>query len=365
MNRLNRFFNGLPALTLFLLLGPVSTHAGAGVRVSGRVSELIGTNQITRSYVAVIHGSDYSLMLFDSQSNLVSTAVRKSRDTFVLSHIPSGNVGGDGIYEAALAATPYPLNAPDSLQMVWISLLAKKSVLSSMIARDSLDSPGIVLSHLITERHLNWYEFMLTNVVFANGGDGLVRDFTQYTPGNMLMGLDELTKAGLDKSLVSNLAKAGNGKIIVPLAGAASNGYPILQFEAVGNFGATAYPDTATLKRFNSPQPDGTGGILRQFNFSVTEARTVEDGIEMPPVPKWVTVADFRTRGIRGKPDSYVLKDATKWPLGSAAYRTATTVLKMAARQKNAVPGLITLIVLGAVALLLFVVFRSKRQKSK
>src|SRR5258708_40234882 len=108
---------------LFLLLCLVPIKACAGVRVSGRVSELIGTNQITRSYVAVIQGSDYSLMLFDGQSNLVCTAVRKSRDTLVLSHVPSGNVGADAIYEATLAGTPYPFNAPDSLQMVGVSFL--------------------------------------------------------------------------------------------------------------------------------------------------------------------------------------------------------------------------------------------------
>jgi hypothetical protein len=214
------------------------------------------------------------------------------------------------------------------------------------------------------ERHLNWFQLTLTNVVFANGGDGLVRDFTQYSPGNMLMGPDELTSAGVDKGLVSSFARAANGKLIVPLAGAASNGYPILQFQAAGNFGATAYPEKATLKVFNSLPPDGTQGIPRQFNFGITEIKTVEGGIEMPPVPKWTTVTDFRSRGIRGKPDAYVLKDATKWPLGSAAYRTVKGVLRMMGRQKNAIPWLIALILLGMLGWLLFVVGRDKQKSS-
>jgi hypothetical protein len=250
------------------------------------------------------------------------------------------------------------------LQTVWIALLAKKSVLTAMIAPTSPDSPGIVLSDLMLEQHVNWYQFTLTNVVFANGGDGLVRGFTQYSPGSVLAGLDQLTSAGLDKGMVSSFARASNGRLIVPLGGAASNGYPVVRFEAAGNFDATAYPEKATLKIFNSPRPDGTQGILRQFDFSITEVKTVEGGIEMPPVPKWVTVADFRSRGIHGKPDPYVLKDATKWPLGSAAYRTLKGVLKTAARRKNAVPWSITLIVMGTVVWLLFVVCRDKRQKS-
>ncbi len=357
---------GLTLTCLFLLLSPIPSEAGSGTEVSGRVSELILTNHITYSYVAVIRGSNYSITLFDSQSNLLSTAVRNSRDTLILNHGPSGDVGGEPIYEVSLAATPYPFNAPDSLQMVWIALLGKKSLLSDIIAHNSPESPGIVLSHLLLESHLNWLQFTTTNLVFADGGDGLVSQFTQYSPGNVLMGQDQITSVGLNKSLVSTLSKAANGKFIVPLAGEASNGYPILQFKAVGKFGTTAYPKEATLKRLESPQPNGILRILRQFNFSIMEVNTVEDNIEVPPIPTWATVTDFRVAGIRGKPDSYALRNAKKWPLfGSTEYRMLVQRRNMAAPRKSMPAWQITLIMLVAAAPPIFVFYLNKQRKSK
>jgi hypothetical protein len=147
------------------------------------------------------------------------------------------------------------------------------------------------------------------------------------------MSADRATAAGQPSHLLHHLRKAQDERLIVPISGAASSGYPIAQFAVSGEFGRTPYPKQASFRRFAPPRSSKLQQPLHEVTLDVDEVSASHAIITMPPVPNWVTITDYRIRGIREKPDRYVLKGTEEWPLASSRLYT-----ELAERNKMGMP---------------------------
>jgi len=281
--------------------------------VRGTVSESTAGRQSEFKYTARFTSVKYSITLHDSQGKLVSTAAYDGQDLIVLSAETAATIGSDTVTHATLAATPYPFNAPDALQLAWFSLVADEYSIS---AASPKMTNGLVFSTMLMERALNWYAFGLTNLVFDKTTERLT-GFVQRSPATLLIDEASLISMGIPTKDMNLMPKAPNGKFVANLGQPGATGFDAVIYESKGRRDGAPFPKEALANLFHAPTSDGKQPLLKEMRLQVAEVAAGGEEIKMPKVPARVLITDFRVEGVQGRPASYALFNQD-WPLRSS-----------------------------------------------